>query len=58
MAAQLDALSPLRVLERGFAIPMTADGTILRGRAAFTPGRRFDLRLADGIVPARVEEEA
>jgi exodeoxyribonuclease VII large subunit len=58
MAAQLDALSPLRVLERGFAIPVTGDGTILRGRAAFTPGRRFDLRLADGTVPARVEEGA
>jgi exodeoxyribonuclease VII large subunit len=58
MAAQLDALSPLRVLERGFAIPLADDGAVLRGRAAFAPGRRFDLRLADGTVPARVEEEA
>jgi exodeoxyribonuclease VII large subunit len=58
VAAQLDALSPLRVLERGFAIPQGEDGRVLRGRAAFTPGRRFDLRLADGLVPARVEEEA
>jgi exodeoxyribonuclease VII large subunit len=57
MGAQLDALSPLRVLERGYAIPVATDGTLLRGRAAFTPGRRFDLRLADGVVPARVEEE-
>jgi len=56
MGAQLDALSPLRVLERGYAIPVATDGTLLRGRATFTPGRRFDLRLADGVVPARVEE--
>jgi exodeoxyribonuclease VII large subunit len=56
MGAQLDALSPLRVLERGYAIPVATDGALLRGRAAFTPGRRFDLRLADGVVPARVEE--
>ena len=46
------------MLERGFAIPVTGDGTVLRGRAAFTAGQRFGLRLADGVVPARVEEEA
>ena len=57
MAAQLDALSPLRVLERGFAIPVTGEGAVLRGRAAFRAGQRFGLRLADGVVPARVEEE-
>jgi len=56
MGAQLDALSPLRVLERGYAIPVATDGALLRGRAAFPPGRRFDLRLADGVVPARVAE--
>jgi len=56
LGAQLDALSPLRVLERGYAIPVATDGALLRGRAAFTPGRRFDLRLADGVVRARVEE--
>ena len=58
VAAQLDALSPLRVLERGFAIPQASGGALLKGRAAFSPGLRFDLRLADGVVPARVEEGA
>lgn len=58
VAAQLDALSPLRVLERGFAIPQGKDGRLLKGRDAFTAGLRFDLRLADGVVPAQVEEGA
>jgi exodeoxyribonuclease VII large subunit len=58
IAVQLDALSPLRVLERGYALPMDDDGRVLRGRAALPPGRRFRLRLADGTVPARVEETA
>ena len=54
-AAQLEALSPLRVLARGYAVA-TADGRVLRRRDAFVPGQRFDLRVADGTVAARVED--
>ena len=57
LAAQLDALSPLRVLERGYAVPTAADGHVLKRRADFAPGARFNLRVADGGVPARVEPE-
>lgn len=57
LAAQLDALSPLRVLERGYAVPTAADGHVLKRRADFAPGARFNLRVADGSVPARVEPE-
>ena len=55
LAAQLDALSPLRVLERGYAVPLDEQGHVLKTRAAFVPGRPFRLRVADGEVPARVE---
>jgi exodeoxyribonuclease VII large subunit len=55
LAAQLEALSPLRVLERGYALPTTPDGRILKRRAEFIPGAPFSLRVADGSVPARVE---
>jgi exodeoxyribonuclease VII large subunit len=55
LAAQLDALSPLRVLERGYAVPTGADGRILKRRAAFVPGAPFTLRVSDGSVAARVE---
>jgi len=54
LAAQLDALSPLRVLERGYAVPR-ADGRVLRRRADFPPGRSFRLRVADGDVPAHAD---
>ena len=57
LAAQLDALSPLRVLERGYAVASAADGRILKRRADFLPGAPFGLRLADGQVRARVEPE-
>ncbi|HYC31531.1 MAG TPA: exodeoxyribonuclease VII large subunit [Gemmatimonadales bacterium] len=56
LAAQLDALSPLRILERGYAVPVDGEGKVLKRRADFVPGEPFRLRVADGDVPARVEE--
>lgn len=55
-AARLDALSPLRVLERGYAVARSADGQVLRRVAQFVPGRPFRLRVTDGEVAARVED--
>jgi exodeoxyribonuclease VII large subunit len=52
---QLDALSPLKVLGRGYAVPVAPDGRVLRGRADFVPGSPFHLRVSDGEVKARVE---
>jgi exodeoxyribonuclease VII large subunit len=55
LGAQLDALSPLRVLERGYAVARDGDGHVLRRRAEFRPGLPFTLRVVDGEVPSRVE---
>jgi exodeoxyribonuclease VII large subunit len=55
LGAQLDALSPLRVLGRGYAVPMDQDGRVLKRRADFIKDAEFRLRVADGDVPARVE---
>lgn len=49
-AEMLDALSPLAALRRGYAVPLSRDGRILRGTADFTPGAGFALRVADGVV--------
>jgi exodeoxyribonuclease VII large subunit len=53
--AQLDALSPLRVLDRGYAVPRDAEGRVLKRVADFLPGSAFRLRVSDGEVPGRVE---
>jgi exodeoxyribonuclease VII large subunit len=53
-AARLQALSPLNVLARGYAVPLSPDGRVLRRTADFAPGDAFRLRVADGTVPARV----
>lgn len=55
VAGRLEALSPLGVLARGFAIARGADGRPLARRAAFTVGEPFDLLLTDGRVTARTE---
>jgi exodeoxyribonuclease VII large subunit len=54
-AAQLDALSPLRVLARGYSVAQDDDGRVLSHAADFPSGRRFRLRVSDGSVPARTE---
>jgi exodeoxyribonuclease VII large subunit len=54
--ARLDALSPLRVLERGYAVARDDAGGVLRRVSQFTPALRFRLRVQDGEVAARVGE--
>jgi len=56
LAAQLDALSPLKVLDRGYSVARGADGRVLKRVESFTAGLDFTLRVADGDVAARVKE--
>jgi exodeoxyribonuclease VII large subunit len=53
--AQLDALSPLRVLGRGYAVARDAHGTILKRVAQLPAGKEFRLRVTDGEVHGRVQ---
>ena len=55
LGAQLDALSPLKVLGRGYAVPVSYDGRVLKRRADFVTDQTFRLRVSDGEVHARVE---
>ena len=57
LAASLDALSPLKVLGRGYSIAQTNNGTILSSVRQLKPDTRFRLRLSDGEVPCRIERE-
>lgn len=50
LAAALEALSPFRVLGRGYAIAQKEDGTVLSSIEQVTAGEGLSLRLADGLV--------
>lgn len=54
-AAKLDALSPLKVLGRGYAIPQS-EGRVLLTADEVRKQERFTLRLRDGTVPCQVEK--
>lgn len=55
LAAQLDALSPLRVLQRGYTLTRREDGAIVRSAAEVRPGQRLRIQTAQGTIVSRVE---
>lgn len=56
ICAKLDALSPLGVMARGYAIAQEEDGTVIRTISKMSPGKEFSLRLADGECQCEVKE--
>jgi len=56
LGAGMAALSPLAVLDRGFAMVARADGTIVRDAARVSPGDRLRLLLAKGALGVIVED--
>lgn len=54
-AGQLDTLSPLNVLGRGYSLTRTADGRLVRAPADVHPGDRIITRLVEGEITSRVE---
>ena len=55
-AAKLDALSPFKVLARGYAIPQDGEGRVITSAGALTPGERLTLTMADGQADCVVKE--
>ena len=57
LAASLDALSPLKVLGRGFAMAQTEDGTVLRSAAQVQVGEKIEVRLGEGTLGCTVDDK-
>ena len=56
LTAKLDALSPLKVLTRGYAIMETADGAVIRSAKQLKPKDTISVTLADGTATAEVQQ--
>jgi exodeoxyribonuclease VII large subunit len=54
--ASLDALSPLAVLKRGYALVSNERGRLLRDAREVQTGDAVHLRLSEGVLRCRVEE--
>jgi exodeoxyribonuclease VII large subunit len=54
-ATSLDALSPLGVLQRGYAIAQDASGKLVRDASSVSPGDELSVRLARGKLGTRIE---
>ena len=56
LAASLDAMSPLAVLGRGYAVARDENGRILKSYRETAPGKRVSVTLGEGGFTAVVEE--
>ena len=55
LGAALDAMSPLRVLSRGYSLTEDGQGRLLRSVEGLNAGEQIRVRLSDGRLDCRVE---
>lgn len=56
LTASLDALSPLNVLARGYAVAKKTDGTIIKSAGDVTQGEEINIRLGYGAIDCVVTQ--
>ena len=54
--SKLDAMSPLKVLTRGYSMAQNGRGEVLRSVRQTEPGERISVHLSDGVLSATVME--
>jgi exodeoxyribonuclease VII large subunit len=56
LTAKLDAMSPLKVLTRGYAMAQTETGDVIRSIEQVSNGDRICVNVSDGTISAVVED--
>ncbi len=57
LTAKLDAMSPLKVLTRGYAMVQSQDGSLIRSVQQVTTGQEIQIQVSDGQLTATVTKE-
>ena len=57
LTAKLDAMSPLKVLTRGYAMAQTEEGVVIRSIRQVKTGDRMTVSFSDGNIEATVTGE-
>ena len=55
LVASLDAMSPLKVLSRGYSIASANDGRIIKNVSDIKSGEKLDVRVSDGTIKCTVD---
>jgi exodeoxyribonuclease VII large subunit len=56
LSAKLDALSPVKILDRGYALVFDSSGALVKDSSRLAPGDRISARVARGSFTAEVKE--
>ena len=56
LTAALDAMSPMKVLSRGYSMVTDAAGTLITSASAVSPGQRIHVSLRSGSLTADVQQ--
>jgi exodeoxyribonuclease VII large subunit len=56
LAGKMDALSPLKVLDRGYSLTRGPDGQVIRSVAGLAPNDKVTVTLRDGDLRTRIDE--
>ncbi len=55
LTAALDAMSPLKVISRGYTIASTSDGRIVKKKNDVSSGEKIGIRVCDGTIECTVD---
>ncbi|HET9181774.1 MAG TPA: exodeoxyribonuclease VII large subunit [Candidatus Angelobacter sp.] len=56
LTGKLDALSPVRILDRGYALVFDSEGKLVKDATLLSPGDRISARVSRGTLAAEVKE--
>jgi exodeoxyribonuclease VII large subunit len=58
LASRISSADPRKILERGYALALDADGVVLKSVKGCAPGDKLSVMFADGTINAEVKEIA